>query len=209
MRLESAGRRPRAPVAMAPRPSPARRLSNAADSVELQGPRTLLRIRPDIFAFDPDLGLQLSQTKPEISGTVPHKSAQNDSERFRPDVGMFRRRSETSKLCDAGVCEIKAAGPSKFIGLGAFIRSGGRFRCVSTTSRNLSTVRPLSRANNIRGMGRTRAEKEIRGKTCNLTLVAVKPLGENDHFSFSCLLFGVGSWRKLAPGPVKRAKLDK
>ncbi len=40
-------------------------------SAELKGPRTLLRIRPGIFDFEPDLGLKRRQTKPKIHGTVP------------------------------------------------------------------------------------------------------------------------------------------
>ncbi len=52
------------------------------DSAELKGPRKLLRIRPGIFEFEPDLGLKLGQTKPKISGTVPtnrHTTIPNDS----------------------------------------------------------------------------------------------------------------------------------
>ncbi len=41
------------------------------DSAELQGPQTLLTIRPGIFDFDSDLGLKLVHTKPKISSTVP------------------------------------------------------------------------------------------------------------------------------------------
>ncbi len=41
------------------------------DSAELEGPSKLSRIRPEIFDFEPDLGLKLGQTKPKISGTVP------------------------------------------------------------------------------------------------------------------------------------------
>ncbi len=33
--------------------------------------RQLLRIRPKIFDFEPDLGLKLGQTRPKISSTVP------------------------------------------------------------------------------------------------------------------------------------------
>ncbi len=52
------------------------------DSTELQGPRELLRIRPEIFDFEPDLKLKLGQTTPKISGTVPtdrHTTIPNDS----------------------------------------------------------------------------------------------------------------------------------
>ncbi len=52
------------------------------DSAELKGPRKLLRIRPGIFDFEPDLGLKLGQTEPEISGTAPtdrHTTIPNDS----------------------------------------------------------------------------------------------------------------------------------
>ncbi len=41
------------------------------NSAELKGPRKFLRIRPEIFDLEPDLGLKLSQAKPKISGTVP------------------------------------------------------------------------------------------------------------------------------------------
>ncbi len=34
------------------------------NSAELKGPRKLVRIRPGIFDFDPDLGLKLGQSKP-------------------------------------------------------------------------------------------------------------------------------------------------
>ncbi len=40
-------------------------------SAKLKGPRTLLRIRPEICDFQPDLGLKLGQSKPKISGTAP------------------------------------------------------------------------------------------------------------------------------------------
>ncbi len=36
-------------------------------AVELTWPRQLLRIRPGFFDFEPDLGLKLGQTKPNIS----------------------------------------------------------------------------------------------------------------------------------------------
>jgi hypothetical protein len=56
--------------------------SGILDSSELKGPRTLLRMRPEIFDFGQDLGLKLGQTKPKISGTVPtnrHTTIPNDS----------------------------------------------------------------------------------------------------------------------------------
>ncbi len=40
-------------------------------SAELKGPRQIVRIRPQTFDFEPESGLKLGQTKPEISGTVP------------------------------------------------------------------------------------------------------------------------------------------
>ena len=43
----------------------------APNSAELKGLRKLLRIRPEICDFEPDLGLKRSQTKPHIYGTVP------------------------------------------------------------------------------------------------------------------------------------------
>ncbi len=45
-----------------------------------------LRIRQEIFDFEPALGLRLGQTKPNISGAA---------ERFWPDFALCRRRSET------------------------------------------------------------------------------------------------------------------
>ncbi len=52
------------------------------NSAEQNRPRTLLRIRPGIFDFEPELGLKRSQTKPKISATVPtdqHTTIPNDS----------------------------------------------------------------------------------------------------------------------------------
>ncbi len=40
-------------------------------SAELTGPRTLFRVRPEIFDFETDLGRRLGQTNPKVSGTVP------------------------------------------------------------------------------------------------------------------------------------------
>ncbi len=61
-----------------------------------KGPGNLyFRIQPDIFDFEPELGLKRSQTKPKIPGTVPtdrHTTIPND------DFGVLRRRSETFKL---------------------------------------------------------------------------------------------------------------
>jgi hypothetical protein len=51
-------------------------------STELTGPGTLLRIWPEIFDFEADLGLKLGQTRPKISATVPtnrHPRVPNDS----------------------------------------------------------------------------------------------------------------------------------
>ncbi len=39
-------------------------------SPEIEGPRKLLRITPDIFDFEPELGLKRSQTKPKIPSKV-------------------------------------------------------------------------------------------------------------------------------------------
>ena len=52
------------------------------DPAELKGPRQLLSIRPEIFDFEPDLGLKLGKPKPKLSGTVPtnrHTTIPNDS----------------------------------------------------------------------------------------------------------------------------------
>jgi hypothetical protein len=57
------------------------------DSAELKELRTLLRIRPEILDFEPDLGLKLGQTKPKIPGTVPinrHTTMPNDSGPISP-----------------------------------------------------------------------------------------------------------------------------
>ena len=57
-------------------------VSGTQYSAELKGPRNLLRIRPEIFDFEPDLGLKRGQTKPKISGTAPtnrHTTIPNDS----------------------------------------------------------------------------------------------------------------------------------
>ena len=51
-------------------------------SAELTKPRKLVRIRPGIFDFKPNLGLKLGQTKPQISATAPikrHTTIPNDS----------------------------------------------------------------------------------------------------------------------------------
>ncbi len=48
-------------------------------SAELKGPRAILRIRPEIFDFEPDLGLKLGQTKPKNTRHGTHKPAHNDS----------------------------------------------------------------------------------------------------------------------------------
>ncbi len=51
-------------------------------SAELQGPGKLVRIRPEIFDFELELGLKLGHSKPKISGTVPtnwHTTIPNDS----------------------------------------------------------------------------------------------------------------------------------
>ncbi len=52
------------------------------DSAELKGPRQLLRIRPGIFDFEPELGLKLRQIKHNIPCTVPtnrHATIPNES----------------------------------------------------------------------------------------------------------------------------------
>ena len=61
---------------------PLLRINRALCSAELKGPRKLLRIRPEIFDFEPELGLKRGQTKPKIPGTVPtdrHTTIPNDS----------------------------------------------------------------------------------------------------------------------------------
>ncbi len=51
-------------------------------SAERRGPPKCLGIQPEIFDFEPDLGLKLCQITPEISGMVPtnrHTTIPNDS----------------------------------------------------------------------------------------------------------------------------------
>ncbi len=54
----------------------------ALTSAELKRPRKLLRIRPEIFDFEPEWGLKLGKIKPKISGTVTtnrHTTIPNES----------------------------------------------------------------------------------------------------------------------------------
>jgi hypothetical protein len=46
------------------------------NSVELKGPRQLLRIRPEIFDFEPGLGLKRGQTKPTYPARCPQTGRQ-------------------------------------------------------------------------------------------------------------------------------------
>jgi hypothetical protein len=51
-------------------------------SAVLKRPGKLLRIRPEVFDFEPELGRKRSQTKPEMPSTVPtdrHTTIPNDS----------------------------------------------------------------------------------------------------------------------------------
>ena len=75
------------------------------------------RIRPEIFDFEPDLGLELRQTKPYICGTVPtheHTATPSDSgptpacfdddpivlncERAQPNLAVPERYQATATL---------------------------------------------------------------------------------------------------------------
>ena len=72
------------------------------DSAELKWPRKLLRIRPEIFDFQQDFGLELGQTKPKIPGTVPtnrHTTIPNDSD---PISVCFDDDPNTHILAKAG-----------------------------------------------------------------------------------------------------------
>jgi hypothetical protein len=40
-------------------------------AAELKGPRKRLRIRPELLDYEPDSGLKLGQTTPNISGMIP------------------------------------------------------------------------------------------------------------------------------------------
>ncbi len=56
-------------------------------SAEQKGPRKLSRVRPEIFDFAPDLGLQVGQTNAKFSGTAPanrHATILNDSRPISP-----------------------------------------------------------------------------------------------------------------------------
>ncbi len=47
-------------------------------SAELKGPRQFVRIRPEIFNFEPDSGPKLGQTKPKNIRHGTHEPAHND-----------------------------------------------------------------------------------------------------------------------------------
>ncbi len=56
--------------------------SAANTSAELKVPGICVRIRPEIFDFEPELNLKQGQTNPKILGTVPtdrHTTTSNDS----------------------------------------------------------------------------------------------------------------------------------
>ncbi len=46
-------------------------LKRRPNSAEIKGARQLLRMRWEIFDFEPDLGLKLGQTKHKLPGTLP------------------------------------------------------------------------------------------------------------------------------------------
>jgi hypothetical protein len=69
-----------------------------AASAELKGPRTLQRIRPEIFDFAPDLGRQLGQTKPKTSGTVSTNQHTTISDGSGPISACFDGDPKTFKL---------------------------------------------------------------------------------------------------------------
>ncbi len=76
-----------------------------------KGPRTLLRIGPEIFVFEPDLGLKLGQTKPKISGTVPtnwHTKIPNDA---GPISAYF---DDDPKLLNCEIDQPKSMSSKKF-----------------------------------------------------------------------------------------------
>jgi hypothetical protein len=61
-------------------------------SAELQGPRKLSRIRPEIFDFDPNLG---PKAGPNQSPKYPARYPQTGTQRFRTIRGRFRLVSTT------------------------------------------------------------------------------------------------------------------
>ncbi len=79
-------------------------------SAELTKPRKLLRIRPEIFDLEPDLGIKLGQPKPKIPGTVPtnrHTTIPNDS---GPMLACF---DDHSKLLNCEIAQLSAGRPSE------------------------------------------------------------------------------------------------
>ncbi len=84
------------------------RHASGGRGAELKGPRKLLRIRPEIFDFEPDLGLKLGQTKPKISGTVPtnrHTTIPKDSD---PISACF---DDDPKLLNCETAQPRGGGP--------------------------------------------------------------------------------------------------
>jgi hypothetical protein len=74
---------------LVPNGSPTTENLDPFNSAELKGPQQLLRIRPEIFNFEPDSGLKLGQTKPKIFDTEarrPETLLRSKGYLKRPDV---------------------------------------------------------------------------------------------------------------------------
>jgi hypothetical protein len=88
--------------------SPNPSLEVTESSLSSKGPRKLSRIRPEIFDFEPELGLQRRQTKPKIPGMVPtdrHTTIPND---YGPISSCFDDDpSETFRLRDSSAEETR------------------------------------------------------------------------------------------------------
>ncbi len=114
-------------------------------SAELKGPGQLLRIRQEIFDFEPDLCLKRRQTKPKIQGTVPtdrHTPIQND---YDPIPSCF---DDDPTLLD---CEIaqpnNLKGPRVHTRSVLFTRRAGGYRegsvNKSTVTRNMLHIEEM------------------------------------------------------------------
>ncbi len=89
-------------------------------SAELKGPRELLRIRPGIFDFEPDLVLKLEQTKPK---TTENKNLLASLELVPPPSGSPTpgpQRASKRRVSEVGVWDALGSPP------GPWETQGGR-----------------------------------------------------------------------------------
>ncbi len=95
-------------------------------SAELKGARKLVRIRPEIFDFETDLGLRPGQTKPKISGTAPtnqHTTIPND---LGPISVCFDDNPKLLKLSDSSAETTENLGLARVGAVGSFASAGQR-----------------------------------------------------------------------------------